>query len=175
MSFSFIRYFIFALRGTLGASLILKAQQLDKLPKGQRDCEIQKLRSRKQTTSDAPVASPAPNEDLDQSIGHLCFSPFLHPAAASVPQVDAGSQGLLASEVNPLRKWAHEEGYYFFNRWAAEESTATDSSAGPLSGHCPLVPSGITSPGQDGDKLTKGKAKNFNCGSHRRSVSAVTL
>lgn len=169
------RYFIFALRGTLGASLILKAQQLDKLPKGQRDCEIQKLRSRKQTTSDAPVASPAPNEDLDQSIGHLCFSPFLHPAAASVPQVDAGSQGLLASEVNPLRKWAHEEGYYFFNRWAEEESTATDSSAGPLSGHCPLVPSGITSPGQDGDKLTKGKAKNFNCGSHRRSVSAVTL
>uniref|UniRef100_A0A8C9F2V7 Phospholipid-transporting ATPase n=1 Tax=Pavo cristatus TaxID=9049 RepID=A0A8C9F2V7_PAVCR len=132
------RYFIFALRGTFGASLILKAQQLDKLPKGQRDCEIQKLRSRKQTTSDAPVA-----------------------------------QGLLASEVNPLRKWAHEEGYYFFNRWAEEESTATDSSAGPLSGRYPLVPSGITSPGQDGGKLTK--AKNFNCGSHRRSVSAVTL
>lgn len=92
-----------------------------------------------------------------------------------MPQVDAGSQGLLASEVNPLRKWAHEEGYYFFNRWAEEESTATDSSAGPFSGHCPLVPSGITSPGQDDDKLTKGKAKNFNCGSHRRSVSAVTL
>uniref|UniRef100_A0A8C3LAJ9 Phospholipid-transporting ATPase n=1 Tax=Chrysolophus pictus TaxID=9089 RepID=A0A8C3LAJ9_CHRPC len=168
------RYFIFALRGTFGASLLLKAQQLDKLPKGQRDCEIQKLRARKQTTSDAPVASPAPNEDLDQRNSHFCFSPFLHPAAA-VPQADAGSQGLLASEVNPLRKWTHEEGYYFFNRWAEEESTATDSSSGPLSGCYPLVPSGIASPGQDGGKLTKGKAKNFNCGSHRRSVSAVTL
>ncbi|OXB57983.1 hypothetical protein ASZ78_000860, partial [Callipepla squamata] len=169
------RYFIFALRGTFGASLILKAQQLDKLPKGQRDSEIQKLRSRKQTTSDAPVASPASNEDLDQNISHLCFSPFLHPAAASVPQMDAGSQGLLTSEVNPLRKWAHEEGYYFFNRWAEDESTATDSSTRPLSGRYPPVPSRITSPGQDGGKLTKDKAKNFNSGSHRRSVSAVTL
>ncbi|XP_065590577.1 phospholipid-transporting ATPase VB [Cyrtonyx montezumae] len=169
------RYFIFALRGTFGASLILKAQQLDKLPKGQRDCEIQKLRSRKLTTSDAPVASPASNEDLDQNISQLCFSPFLHPAAASVPQTDAGSQGLLTSEVNPLRKWAHEEGYYFFNRWAEEESTATDSSTRPLSGRYPPVPSRITSPGQDGGKLTEDKAKNFNSGSHRRSVSAVTL
>uniref|UniRef100_A0A8C2T8F1 Phospholipid-transporting ATPase n=1 Tax=Coturnix japonica TaxID=93934 RepID=A0A8C2T8F1_COTJA len=166
------RYFIFALRGTFGASLILKAQQLDKLPKGQRDCEIQRLRSRKQTTSDAPVASPAPNEDLDQSIGHLCFSPFLHPAA-SVPQADAGSQGLLASEVNPLRNWAHEEGYYFFNRWAEEEST--DSSTGPLSGCYTQAPSGLTSPGQEGGKLTKVKATGFKSGSHRRSVSAVTL
>uniref|UniRef100_A0A803XZE2 Phospholipid-transporting ATPase n=1 Tax=Meleagris gallopavo TaxID=9103 RepID=A0A803XZE2_MELGA len=169
------RYFIFALRGTFGASLLLKAQQLDKLPKGQRDCEIQKLRSRKQATSDAPVASAAPNEDLDQRNSHFCFSPFLHPAAASVPQADTGSQGLLASEVNPLRKWALEEGYYFFNRWAEEESTATDSSSGPLSGCYPLVSSGIASPGQDSGNLTKGKAKNFNCGSHRRSVSAVTL
>ncbi|KAM7100680.1 phospholipid-transporting ATPase VB [Ciconia maguari] len=169
------RFFIFALRGTLGASLILKAQQLDKLPKGQQDLEIQKLRSRKQTTSGAPVASPASNDDPDQNISHLRVSPFLHPVAAAVSHGDTESQGLSASEVNPLRKWTPEEGYYFFNRWAEEESTATDSSAGPFSGHYPLVPSRVTTAGQDSGKLTKDNANSFNHGSHRRSVSAVTL
>ncbi|XP_050761559.1 phospholipid-transporting ATPase VB [Gymnogyps californianus] len=169
------RFFIFALQGTFGTSLILKAQQLDKLPKGQQDLEIQKLRSRKQTTSSAPVASPASNDDLDQNISHLCVSPFLHPAATAVSHGDTESQGLSASEVNPFRKWTPEEGYYFFNRWAEEESTATDSSAGPFSGHYPLVPSRVTNPGQVGGKLTKDNANNFNHGSHRRSVSAVTL
>ncbi|KGL88978.1 putative phospholipid-transporting ATPase VB [Charadrius vociferus] len=166
------RFFIFALQGTFGASLILKAQQLDKLPKEQRDIEIQKLRSRKQTTSGA---SPASNDDLEQNISHLCVSPFLHPAAAAVSYGDTESQGLSASEVNPLRKQTPEEGYYFFNRWAEEESTATDSSAGPFSGHYPRVPSTVTPHGQDGGKLTKDNAHNFNHGSHRRSVSAVTL
>ncbi|XP_075365597.1 phospholipid-transporting ATPase VB [Mycteria americana] len=169
------RFFIFALQGTFGASLILKAQQLDKLPKGQQDLEIQKLRSRKQTTSGAPVASPASNDDPDQNISHLCVSPFLHPVAAAVSRGDTESQGLSASEVNPLRKWTPEEGYYFFNRWAEEESTTTDSSAGPFSGHYPLVPSRVTTAGQDSGKLTKDNANSFNHGSHRRSVSAVTL
>ncbi|KAM9289536.1 phospholipid-transporting ATPase VB [Morus bassanus] len=169
------RFFIFALRGTFGASLILKAQQLDKLPKGQQDLEIQKLRSRKQTTSGAPVASSASNDDLDQNTSHLCVSPFLHPAAAAGSHGDTESQGLSTSEVNPPRKWTPEEGYYFFNRWAEEEYTATDSSAGPCSGRYVLVPSRVTTPGQDGGKLTKDNAKNFNHGSHRRSVSAVTL
>ncbi|CAM9459388.1 unnamed protein product [Bubo scandiacus] len=169
------RFFIFALRGTFGASLILKAQQLDKLPKGQQDLEIQKLRSRKQTTSGAPVASPASNDDLDQNISHLCVSPFLHPAAAAVSHGDTETQGLSTSNVNPLRKQTPEEGYCFFNRWAEEESIATDSSAGPFSGHYPLVPSRVTNPGQNSGKLTKDNAKNFNHGSHRRSVSAVTL
>ncbi|KAM6122947.1 phospholipid-transporting ATPase VB [Phoenicopterus ruber ruber] len=169
------RFVIFALRGTFGASLILKAQQLDKLPKGQQDLEIQKLRSRKQTTSGAPVASPASNDDLEQNVSHLCASPFLHPAAAAVSHGDTESWGLSASEVNSLRKQTPEEGYYFFNRWAEEESTATDSSAGPFPGHYPLVPSRVTTTGQDGGKLTKDNANNFNHGSHRRSVSAVTL
>uniref|UniRef100_A0A663FHY8 Phospholipid-transporting ATPase n=1 Tax=Aquila chrysaetos chrysaetos TaxID=223781 RepID=A0A663FHY8_AQUCH len=141
------RFFIFALRGTFGASLILKAQQIDKLPKGQQDHEIQKLRSRKQTTS----------------------------VATAVSHGDTEIRGLSASEVNPLRKQTPEEGYYFFNKWAEEEPTATDSSAGPFSGHYLLVPSRVTTPGQDGGKLTKDNAKSFNRGSHRRSVSAVTL
>ncbi|XP_010122923.1 PREDICTED: probable phospholipid-transporting ATPase VB, partial [Chlamydotis macqueenii] len=169
------RFFIFTLQGTIGASLILKAQQLDKLPKGQQDLEIQKLRSRKQTISGAPVASPASKDDLEQNISHLCVSPFLHPAAAAVSHGDTESQGLSASEVNPLRKWTPEEGYYFFNRWAEEEAAATDSPAGPFSGHYPLVPSRVTAPGQDGGKLTKDNANKFIHGSHRRSVSAVTL
>ncbi|GAB0196073.1 phospholipid-transporting ATPase VB [Grus japonensis] len=169
------RFFIFALQGTFGASLTLKAQQLDKLPKGQQDLEIQKLRSRKQTTSGAPVASPASNDDLEQNISHLCVSPFLHLAAADVSHGDTESQGLAVSEVNPLRKPTPEEGYYFFNRWAEEESTATDSSAGPFSGHYPLVPSRVTTHRQDGGKVTKDNANKFNHGSHRRSVSAVTL
>ncbi|XP_076206227.1 phospholipid-transporting ATPase VB isoform X1 [Aptenodytes patagonicus] len=169
------RFFIFALRGTFGPSVILKAQQLDKLPKGQQDLEIQKLRSGKQTTSGASVASPASNDDLDQNISHLCVSPFLHPVAAAVSHGDTEGQGLSASEVNALRKRTPEGGYYFFNRWAEEEGTATGSSAGPFSGHYPLVPSRVTTPGQDGGKLTKDSAKNFNHGSHRRSVSAVTL
>ncbi|KFR01831.1 putative phospholipid-transporting ATPase VB [Nipponia nippon] len=160
------RFVIFALRGTFGASLILKAQQLDKLPKGQQDLEIQKLRSRKQTTSGAPVASLASNDDLDQNNSHLCVSPFLHPVAAAVSHGDTESQGLSASEVNPLRKWTAEEGYYFFNRWAEK---------GPSSGHCPLVPSRVAPPGQDSGKLTKDNASSFNHGSHQRSVSAVTL
>ncbi|XP_040460796.1 phospholipid-transporting ATPase VB [Falco naumanni] len=168
------RFFILALRETYGASLILKAQQLDKLPKDKKDLEIQKLRSRKQTTSGAPVASPASNDDLDQNISHLCVSPFLHPAAAAVSPRDTG-QVLAASEVNPLRKWTPEEGYYFFNKWAEEETTATSSSAGPFSSHYPLVPSGGTAPGQDRGKLIKDNTNNFNHGSHRRSVSAVTL
>uniref|UniRef100_A0A8C3MV54 Phospholipid-transporting ATPase n=1 Tax=Geospiza parvula TaxID=87175 RepID=A0A8C3MV54_GEOPR len=125
------RFFIFALRGTLGASLVLKAQQIEKLPKEQQDLEIQKLRSRKEATSSAP--------------------------------------GVSAS--NPLGRRTYEEGYYFFNRWAEEESAATDSSAGPSSGHHPLVASRETAPGQDG----KDYLKNFNYGSHRRSVSSVTL
>ncbi|XP_064886128.1 phospholipid-transporting ATPase VB isoform X3 [Columba livia] len=166
------RFFIFALQGTFGASLILKAQQLDKLPKEEQNLEIQKLRSGKQTTSGAPVASPASNDDLEQNISHLSVSPFLHPAAAAVSHGHTGSQGLSASEVNPLRKQTLEEGYYFFNRWAEEESTATDLSAGPFSGQYSLVPSRATPSGQDSGKLTKG---NVNRGSHRRSVSAVTL
>ncbi|KAM9531195.1 phospholipid-transporting ATPase VB [Guaruba guarouba] len=169
------RFFIFALRGTIGTPLILKAQQLDKLPKGQQDLEIQKLRSRKQPTSGAPVTSPTSNDDLDQNISHLCVSPFLHPAAAAVSHRDTESQRLSTSEVNRLRKQTPEEGYYFFNRWAEEESNATDPSAGPFSGHYPLVPSRVTTSGQDSGKLIKGNENNFNLGSHRRSVSAVTL
>ncbi|XP_069725189.1 phospholipid-transporting ATPase VB isoform X2 [Phaenicophaeus curvirostris] len=169
------RFFIFALRGTFGTTLYLKAQQLDKLPRGQKDLEIQKLRSRKETTSGAPVASSASNYDLEQNISHLCASPFLPPAAASVSHRDPESQGLSASGVNPLRKHTPEEGYYFFNKWAEEGSAATNSSAGPFSGHHPLIPSKVTTPGQDGSKLTKDNAHNFNHGSHRRSVSAVTL
>lgn len=174
-SSSFIRFFILVLRGTFAASLILKAQQLDKLPKEQQDLEIQKLRSRKRTTSGVTVASPASNDDFEQNIGHLCVSPFLHPAAAATSHGDTVSQGLSTSEVNPLRKQTPEEGYYFFNRWAEEEATATDSSVGPSSGHYPLVPSRVTSPGHHGGKLTKDNVNNFSHGSHRRSVSAVTL
>lgn len=129
------------------------------------------MRSRKQTTS----CAPASNDDLDQNISPLCVSPFLHPPAAAVSHGDAESQGLSTSEVNPLGKWTPEEGYYFFNRWAEEESTATESSAGPSSGHYPLVPSRVATTGQDSGKLTKDNANNFNHGSHRRSVSAVTL
>ncbi|XP_033922525.1 phospholipid-transporting ATPase VB isoform X2 [Melopsittacus undulatus] len=169
------RFFIFALRGTIGTPLILKAQQIDKLPKGQQDLEIQKLRSRKQPISGARVISPTSNDDLDQNISHLCVSPFLHPAAATVSHRDTESQRLSTSKVNHLRKETPEEGYYFFNRWAEEESTATDPSAGPFSGHYPLVPSRVTTPGQDSGKLSKGNENNFNHGSHRRSVSAVTL
>ncbi|KAM8994254.1 phospholipid-transporting ATPase VB [Ara ararauna] len=169
------RFFIFALRGTIGTPLILKAQQLDKLPKGQQDLEIQKLRSRKQPTSGARVTSPTSNDDLDQNISHLCVSPFLHPAAAAVSHRDTESQRLSTSEVNRLRKQTPEEGYYFFNRWAEEESNATDPSAGPFSGHYSLVPSRVTTSGQDSGKLIKGNENNFNLGSHRRSVSAVTL
>ncbi|XP_069628451.1 phospholipid-transporting ATPase VB isoform X2 [Haliaeetus albicilla] len=169
------RFFIFALRGTFGTSLILKAQQIDKLPKAQQDHEIQKLRSREQTTSGAPVALPTSHDDLDQNISHLCVSPFLHPVATAVSHGDTENQGLSASEVNPLRKETPEEGYYFFNKWAEEEPTATDSSAGPFSGHYLLVPSRVPTPGQDGGKLSKDNANSFNQGSHRRSVSAVTL
>lgn len=169
------RFFVFALRGTFGTSLVLKAQQVDKLPKGQQDLEIQKLRSRK-ATSGAPVASPASNDDLDQSISHLCVSPFLHPAAAAaLSHGDTENQGLSASEGNPLRRRTPEEGFYFFNRWAEEESAATDSSAGPFPGHHGLVPSRETGPGEEGVELTKDYPNNFNYGSHRRSVSSVTL
>uniref|UniRef100_A0A8D2QEN5 Phospholipid-transporting ATPase n=1 Tax=Zonotrichia albicollis TaxID=44394 RepID=A0A8D2QEN5_ZONAL len=138
------RFFIFALRGTLGASLVLRAQQVEKLPKEQQDLEIQKLRSRKEAASSAPAASPASNDDLDQSISHLFSAP------------------------SPLGTRTYEEGYYFFNRWAEEESAA-DSSAGPSSGHHPLVASREAAPGQDG----KDYLKSFNY--HRRSVSSVTL
>ncbi|KFV70550.1 putative phospholipid-transporting ATPase VB [Dryobates pubescens] len=169
------RFVISVLRGTFGASLILKAQRLDKLPKEKRDLEIQKLRSTILTTSVAPVASPAPNEDLYQNMSHLCVSPFLHPVATAAVSGDTESQGLPISEVNPLRKQIPEEGYHFFNRWAEEESTATDPSAGPFFGHYPVVPSRVTTPGQNSGKLTKDNANNFSHGSHRRSVSAVTL
>lgn len=103
------------------------------------------------------------------------MSPFLHPAAVTVSPRDTKSQGLSTSEVNPLKKWTPEEGYCFFNRWAEEEYTATESSPGPFSGHCPLVPRRVTSPGQESGKPTKDKGKKNNHGSHRRSVSAVTL
>ncbi|XP_064017828.1 phospholipid-transporting ATPase VB isoform X2 [Pogoniulus pusillus] len=169
------RLLVYVLQGTFGTSLLLKAQQIDKLPKEQRDLEIQKLRSTKLTTSGASVASPAPNEDLCQNMSNLCVSPFLHPAATAAMPGDTESQGLPMSEVNPLRKQVPEEGYYFFNRWAEEESTATKASAGPFSGHYPAVTSRVTTPGQNGGKLTKANTNNLSHGSHRRSVSAVTL
>ncbi|XP_027499240.1 probable phospholipid-transporting ATPase VB isoform X2 [Corapipo altera] len=161
------RFFFSALRGTFGASLILKAQQIDKLPKGQRDLEIQKLRSRKEATSGA---SPAPNDDLDQSISHLCVSPFLHPAAAAaVSQGHTEGQGLSSSAVSPFGRGTPEEGYCFYNRWAEEESAATDSSAGPF------APSRGTAPGQGSGQVPKDREPWSSFGSHRRSVSAVTL
>ncbi|XP_014732813.1 PREDICTED: probable phospholipid-transporting ATPase VB isoform X1 [Sturnus vulgaris] len=166
------RFFIFSLRGTFGASLILKAQQVDKLPKGQQDLEIQKLRSRKEASSGAPVASPASNDDLHQSINHLCVSPFLHPAAA-LSHRDTENHRVSASDI--LGRKTREEGYYFFNRWAEEESAATDFSAEHSSGHHPLVPSRETAPGQDGGNLTKDYPNNFNYGSHQRSLSSATL
>ncbi|XP_027748498.1 probable phospholipid-transporting ATPase VB [Empidonax traillii] len=163
------RFLVSALRGTFGASLILKAQQIDKLPKGQQDPEIQKLRSRKGATSGAPAC----NDELDQSISHLCVSPFLHPAAAAaaVSQGDTEPQGFSTSAANPLGKGTPEEGYYFYNRWAEEECAATDSSSGPFPGPGALAASRETAPGQ----VSKDSAPSFNYGSHRRSVSAVTL
>ncbi|KAM9373311.1 phospholipid-transporting ATPase VB [Phaethornis superciliosus] len=169
------RFFIFALQGTFGATPILKAQQLDKLPRGQQEPQIQKLRSRTPSPFSASIPSHLSNDDLEQNISHLRVSPFLHPVAAAVSHGDTASQGLSASEVNRLKKLTPEEGYYFFNRSAEEESTATESSAVPTSGHYPLVPRRVKTPGQDGDKQTKDNAHNFNHGSHRRSVSAVTL
>ncbi|XP_071426676.1 phospholipid-transporting ATPase VB isoform X1 [Pithys albifrons albifrons] len=166
------RFFIFALRGTFGASLILKAQQIEKLPQGQRDLQIHKLRARTEAASGAAVAFPAPNDDLDQSTSHLCVSPFLPPAAAAPPQGHPEGQGLSASEGSALGQHTPEEGCYFYNRWAEEESAAPDSSAGPFSGHKPLAASRGTAPGQAGGKGARGSA---HYGSHRRSVSAVTL
>uniref|UniRef100_A0A8C8VG02 Phospholipid-transporting ATPase n=1 Tax=Pelusios castaneus TaxID=367368 RepID=A0A8C8VG02_9SAUR len=141
------RYLILALRGTFKASPILKAQQLDKLPKEQRDLKIQRWRSRKQVTPGTSMASPVPSEDR-----------------------------LSTPEMNPPRDWRlNEESNSSTRRGAEEERTAANSLAKPCPGRDPLVPVGRASPGLFTSQLTSENTEELNNGSHRRSVSAVTL
>ncbi|XP_074865397.1 phospholipid-transporting ATPase VB [Carettochelys insculpta] len=163
------RYLVLAVRGTFRASLILKAQQLDKLPKEQRDLAIQKWRSGKQTTPSTSVASPVLNDEIDQTNSNLHVSQFLGQAAVT-------TQGLSTPEMNYLRDWMLDgEDNSSIREWTGGETAAVNSIARPCPGRDPFEFSRRASPGLFSGNLTNDNAEELTPGSHRRSVSAVTL
>ncbi|XP_030428907.1 probable phospholipid-transporting ATPase VB isoform X2 [Gopherus evgoodei] len=167
------RYLVLAVRGTFRASPILKAQQLDKLPKEQRDLEIQRWRSGKQDTPSIPMASPS--DEVDRTNSNLRVSQFLGQAAFT-PHGNNDTQGLSTPEMNHLRDWIlNGEGNSSTRRWAREEATAANSLGRPCPGRDLLEPTRIASPGPFTSHLTSDNAEELTPGSHRRSVSAVTL
>ncbi|KAM7162428.1 phospholipid-transporting ATPase VB isoform 1-T1 [Macrochelys suwanniensis] len=167
------RYLILAVRGTFRASPILKAQQLDKLPKEQRDLEIQSWRSRKQATPSTSMASPS--DEVDRTNSNLHVSQFLGQAAVTSPG-NNDTQGLSTPEMNHLMNWMlNGEGNSSTRRWAVEETTAANFLARPCPGQDLLEPTRIASPGPFASHLTNDNDEELTPGSHRRSVSAVTL
>lgn len=169
----FTRYFILAVRGTFRVSPILKAQQLDKLPKEQRDREIQRWRSRKQGIPTTSMVSPS--DEVDQTNSNLRVSQFLGQAAVT-PHGNNDTQGLSTPEMNRLRDWMlNGEGNSSTRRCAGEETTAANFLARPCPGQNLLDPTRIPSPGPFASQLTSDNAEELTPGSHRRSVSLVTL
>ncbi|XP_073211990.1 phospholipid-transporting ATPase VB isoform X4 [Lepidochelys kempii] len=167
------RYLVLAVRGTFRVSPILKAQQLDKLPKEQRDREIQRWRSRKQGIPTTSVVSPS--DEVDRTNSNLHVSQFLGQAAVT-PHGNNDTQGLSTPEMNHLRDWMlNGEGNSSTRRCAGEETTAANFLARPCPGQDLLEPTRIPSPGLFASQLTSDNAEEFTPGSHRRSVSSVTL
>ncbi|XP_025034290.2 phospholipid-transporting ATPase VB [Pelodiscus sinensis] len=169
------RYLILAVRGTFRASQNLKAQQLDKLPKEQRDLEIQRWRSIERTTPSTSVASPVSSDEVDQNNSNSPVSQFLGQAAVT-PHGNNNAWELSTPEMNHRRDWMlDEEGNSSTSRWTGEETIAANSLARPCPGQDSLESTRITSPGMFISHLTSDNAEELNPGSHRRSVSAVTL
>lgn len=169
-SWSFIRYFVLALQGTFVACPILKAQQLDKLPKEQRDLEIHLKRTKKQAILGTTSVCV---DEVNLSTSNVCLSPFLHPTASAISH---DNLGLSPQDTNPRREWIlNRESQYSIRRQTEEETTSASSSLTASPWQYQFLTDRNASPGQFTGQLTDGCAERLNRGSHRRSVSAVTL
>lgn len=155
----FRRYFILALQGTCQVSPIVKAQQLDKLPKEQWDREIKKWKA---TTQAASIEPAVPSDELAQSITNSETSTLAYAGADQMLSGIDGHQTTCPTEQEILEDWVlNEEGNDFTNGWAQEEGVAASFLSAKASPHS----SGLLS-SNTGSTVR---------GSHRRSVSAVTL
>ncbi|KAM6475804.1 phospholipid-transporting ATPase VB [Liasis olivaceus] len=118
------RYLILALQGTFKISYILKAQQLEKLPKAQQHWEIQKWKLTKQGTA---IHSNAPS----QFSGNFCDN-----AALELPEHSV-LQGLCPLQKEMLREWtSNEEAKDEAKRYVQEEIGQL-TAVEPFPGHLP--------------------------------------
>ncbi|XP_054834804.1 phospholipid-transporting ATPase VB [Eublepharis macularius] len=160
------RYLILALQGTFQVSPILKAQQLDKLPKEQQDWEIQKWKLRKQTTAtDATV----PNDEFTQPIANVTLSTSDYAEAGMSLSGNSGHQNLCSPEQDILGGWMpNTESSEHSKSWTEEEAGAASffSAEASLEQYAAAKPFSGFLPSNTGSSVRR---------SHRRSVSAVTL
>ncbi|XP_019390431.1 PREDICTED: probable phospholipid-transporting ATPase VB [Crocodylus porosus] len=164
------RYCVLALQGTFIACPILKAQQVDKLPKEQRDLEIHLWRTKKQATLGT---SSVCVDEVNLSTSNVCLSPFLHPTASAISH---DNLRLSPQDTNPRREWIlNRESKYSIRRQAEEETTAASSSVTASPWQYQFLTDRNASAGQFIGQLTDGCDEGRNRRSHRRSVSAVTL
>ncbi|XP_062979348.1 phospholipid-transporting ATPase VB [Elgaria multicarinata webbii] len=148
------RFLILALQGTLMTSPILKAQQLEKLPKEQRDWEIQKWKLREQGTV-------VHGDVLNQSV------PDLDVAVPDYVSADLTHEGLCPPQ-QERERILNGEGNDYTERWALEEAAAANflSVAASPEQNAAAKPFPGMLPNNTGNSVLK---------SHRRSLSAMTL
>ncbi|XP_053157744.1 phospholipid-transporting ATPase VB isoform X2 [Hemicordylus capensis] len=161
------RYLILALQGTFQVSLIQKAQQIDQLPKEQRDKEIQKWKLREQPTS---IDAAVHDDESDQPIANTGVPMAGFPTAGVLLSRNNGHQESCSPDQDTLGEWMFdEEDNDYTKRWVLEEAVAASflsAKASPVSKETTAKPfSGL---------LTSSPESSVRR-SHRRSVSAVTL
>ncbi|XP_017650720.1 probable phospholipid-transporting ATPase VB isoform X2 [Nannospalax galili] len=153
------RYFLLALQGTYGKSLISKAQKIDKLPIDKRNLEIQNWRSKHRPTP-TPASAPAPSPAQTQ--------PPRRPAPP-VPQKDLRTSTPKCSSP-PRQKHIEEwilQGQRCSREHSRDDACSADTSAKLSSGEYLLGPDRTVGP-KDVSRLSSRH-------SHRRSQSSLTI
>ncbi|XP_068958549.1 phospholipid-transporting ATPase VB isoform X2 [Petaurus breviceps papuanus] len=163
------RYFVLAVQGTCGNSLLLKAQKLDKLPKEKKELAIQEWRRQRERLSTARQAAPSPG---NASLGHLQVPHFTEQESRDNSLKDSSS---------PMKRHV---GDWVFNRdrssphpcpgHMGHNQSSPSSSARPSPDEHLLDPSGHKDFGMFRGPQT-GKPTASRRGSHRRSQSALTI
>lgn len=155
-----------ALQGSFQVTPILKAQQLDKLPKEQQEQEIKKWKSRKQVTS---TGTTVPSGELTQPIANVSFSVFDRTEADMSLPGNGGHLNLCPPEQDILGEWMpNAESGDHTKRWTEEEAGAASFFSAEAS-------LGQSTPGKPFSGFLPSNTECSVRRSHRRSVSAVTL
>ncbi|XP_067589044.1 phospholipid-transporting ATPase VB [Pseudorca crassidens] len=153
------RYFLLALQGTYGKSLILKAQKIDKLPMDKRELEIRSWRSRQRPATVPGEAQPT----------HRPGPPAPEPSfRASTPKSSS------PVECKYKEDWVlpgeRSNGDHIRDDPCSRDSWAKFSSGE----HLLLEPRRMMASGAYSSGQTKSN-RPFSRGSHRRSQSSVTI
>ncbi|XP_030068472.1 phospholipid-transporting ATPase VB isoform X2 [Microcaecilia unicolor] len=153
------RFFIKAVQGTCGSSLILEAQRLDKLSKEERERRIQQRRDQAQAT----VASPTANDaNRPENMLGSPFSPKMQPPGNStLCREDSNRTSIdCCVEIDP-------SGF-----------AASSSRPSPRRHRVNMPPSLVSNglePSQGDSDQWMDKTEDFTSANHRRSVSTVTI